>query len=234
MDDSFSESSMKAEYDAKRESIADAVLSSRYMNLFSLLRNHVSESTYLEIVKNKILCDVQGEDVLYQIFTCNILQKSPDDESPFFEFIQRVCSECESEDGCPAKVKAGCGGFGIRNFLTLFLSIEVSKAMLEVSNAKAVGDEERRLQAQKRVDCFTNQLNESNPILTRISDAMTEEGNCLIHMKAAQAKGDSGAVEYWKNKRSAAELKKVKGNQMLMECSHRYEQIMKAIREATA
>jgi 4-hydroxyphenylpyruvate dioxygenase-like putative hemolysin len=68
---------------------------------------------------------VQGDDLLYQIFTCNILQKSPEQESPFFEFIQRVCSECENEDGCPAKVKAGCGGFGIRNFLTLFLSIEV-------------------------------------------------------------------------------------------------------------
>ena len=107
LDRHLSEGTMKEEYGEMRDSITGAILSSRYVNLFSLLRNHISESTYLDIVKNKILCDVQGEDVLYQIFTCNILQKAPGDESPFFEFIQRVCSECESEDGCPAMVKAG-------------------------------------------------------------------------------------------------------------------------------
>ncbi len=50
------------------------------------------------------------------------------------EFIERVCDDTmePSADGSspkPRAVKPGCGGFGIRNFLTLFLSIEVSKAM---------------------------------------------------------------------------------------------------------
>jgi 4-hydroxyphenylpyruvate dioxygenase-like putative hemolysin len=59
----------------------------------------------LGIVRNKILVDVQGEDLLYQIFTANILQRNPGEEAPFFEFIQRVCS--------PGKVlRPGCGGFG--------------------------------------------------------------------------------------------------------------------------
>jgi hypothetical protein len=134
-------------YSKRKESILKAILRSRYANLFSLLQNHVAEETYLGIVQNKILVDVQGDDVssglygvpppwlygvsrfisfvskcskhafrciqiLYQIFTCNILQRKPGEEAPFFEFIQRVCSECESEGGCPVKIKPGCGGFG--------------------------------------------------------------------------------------------------------------------------
>jgi hypothetical protein len=47
----------------KKDAILDAILSSRYANLRSLLRNHVSEETYLGIVRNQILVDVQGEDV---------------------------------------------------------------------------------------------------------------------------------------------------------------------------
>jgi hypothetical protein len=107
LDHELSDCPMKEEYASTKVDIVDAVLTSRYSNLYSLLRNHVSESTYLDLVKNKILCDVQGQDVLYQIFTCKILFKEAADEAPFFEFIQRVCSECESEDGCPTKVKAG-------------------------------------------------------------------------------------------------------------------------------
>ena len=34
----------------------------------------VSEEQYIGIVKNQILVDVQGNDLLYQIFTSNILQ----------------------------------------------------------------------------------------------------------------------------------------------------------------
>jgi hypothetical protein len=56
--------------------------------------------------------DNQGEDLLFQIFTSNILQEKSGDESPFFEFIQRVCSHCIGADGCPKKPKPGCGGFG--------------------------------------------------------------------------------------------------------------------------
>ena len=118
----------------------------------------------------------QGEDLLFQIFTSNILQRKCGEEAPFLEFIQRVCSECVGPDGCPRKLKPGCGGFGIRNFLTLFLSIEITKAMTEAASAKELGDQVRHEFFQNQVNIFTNQLNESNPILNDISDAMTREG----------------------------------------------------------
>lgn len=96
----------------KKDEIISAIFTSRYRNLFSLLRHHVSESTYMGIVRNEILVDVQGDDILYQIFTCNILQRNAADEAPFLEFIQRVCSDCKDEVGCQVKIKPGCGGFG--------------------------------------------------------------------------------------------------------------------------
>jgi hypothetical protein len=99
-------------FQANQGGVLETVLKSRYKNLHSLLKEHVSVDTYLGIVKNQILVDVQGEDLLYQIFTSNILQRNVGEEAPFFEFIQRVCSECLDEKGCPLKVKAGCGGFG--------------------------------------------------------------------------------------------------------------------------
>jgi hypothetical protein len=102
----------RASYQESRDSILDAILSSRYRNLYSLLRNHLSEATYMGIVRNEILVDVQGDDILYQIFTSNILQRKPGEEAPFLEFIQRVCSECQNENGCPVQIKPGCGGFG--------------------------------------------------------------------------------------------------------------------------
>jgi 4-hydroxyphenylpyruvate dioxygenase-like putative hemolysin len=67
--------------------------------------------------------DVQGDDVLMQIFTSTVLQKQPGTEAPFLEFIQRLCAT--PKPGAASHIRAGCGGFGIRNFLTLFLSIEV-------------------------------------------------------------------------------------------------------------
>lgn len=50
-------------YDSKRDAILKVVLKSRYKNLHALLRDNVSEETYLGIVRNQILCDVQGEDM---------------------------------------------------------------------------------------------------------------------------------------------------------------------------
>lgn len=173
----------------------------------------------------------QGDDLLYQIFTSNILQRRSGDEAPFLEFIQRVCSECRDEDGCPVELKPGCGGFGIRNFLTLFLSIEVSKAMLEVVEAKKAGDEDRHAYAQAMVDCFTCQLNESNPILTEISDAMTEEGHYRDKMMLISAEGKSDEADVWRLKMEAASRAKQIGNDKLMECSTKYKDLMRAIRE---
>jgi hypothetical protein len=121
----------------------------------------------------------------------------------------------------------------IRNFLTLFLSIEVSKAMREATDAKREGDETRSTLAQKRVDCFTSQLNDSNPILTKISDAMTEEGRCLQEMEAAVLLGDGAAAASWKEKMEAANKRKQEGNSKLMSCSAQYEAMMRSIREAS-
>jgi len=96
-------------YIENRNSLLDAILHSRYSNLYNLLHNHVdSPETYLGIVRNKILVDIQGDDLLYQIFTSNILQRNPGDEAPFLEFIQRVCS-------VKGISKPGCGGFGTKN-----------------------------------------------------------------------------------------------------------------------
>jgi hypothetical protein len=94
----------KNEYLTNRDTILTIISNSRYQNLRGLLGDHVSEAEYLGIVRNQILVDIQGGDLLYQIFTSNILQRNVGDEAPFFEFIQRVCSK--------NTVKPGCGGFG--------------------------------------------------------------------------------------------------------------------------
>jgi hypothetical protein len=94
----------RQDYLANRDSIVTTILSSRYRNLRSLLGDTVSEADYLGIVRNQILVDIQGGDLLYQIFTANILQRSVGEEAPFLEFIQRVCSK--------DVIKPGCGGFG--------------------------------------------------------------------------------------------------------------------------
>lgn len=121
---------------------------------------------------------------------------------------------------------------GIRNFLTLFLSIEVSKAIQEVTDARGVGDKYREQYAQNMVDCFTNQLNEANPILTEISDAMTEEGKCKERIVTLRAKGDDAkTIEQWKQKEVNAAERKREGNAKLMACSSRYNQEMKSLRE---
>jgi len=114
-------------------------------------------------------------------------------------------------------MKPGCGGFGIRNFLTLFLSIEVSKA----SKAKADAELEGRMEAASyyasMVKAFTDQLDESNPILTGISDAMTAEGEALDE-------GDEEAAKKW------AEVK-AQGQQELMKVSSKYKTLMKNLRD---
>ena len=214
------------EYNEKKKCIISTILKSRYVNLHSLLKDHISESSYLGIVQNQILVDVQGDDLLYQIFTSNVLQRHTGEEAPFLEFIQRVCSECvDSESGCPVPIKPGCGGFGIRNFLTLFLSIELSKSMLEVAEARVRGDERRRVMAQAMVDCFTDQLDESNPILTEISDAMTRERLC--HDMLAQGDGDT---EFWSVQLALVTEAKMNGNKKLMDCSTKYKERMIALR----
>ena len=105
-----------------------------------------------------------------QIFTSSILQAKPGTEAPFLEFIQRLCAKPKA--GASADIRPGCGGFGIRNFLTLFLSIEVSKAMADRAAAAAAGDAATEALHARRVELFTAQLVEANPILNEISDCM--------------------------------------------------------------
>ena len=104
--------------------------------------------------------------------------------------------------------------------------------MLEASEAKRCGDEQTRSRAQKQVDCFTSQLNESNPILTEISNAMTEEGLCRDKYETLIALGDNTAALGWKTKMKAASQRKQEWNQRLMDGSARYEQLMRSLREA--
>ncbi|KAL7527053.1 hypothetical protein ACHAXR_001775, partial [Thalassiosira sp. AJA248-18] len=221
----------REEYSHNRDAVVKTILHSRYANLYNLLRvsqrenaeDHLTEDSYVAIVRNQILVDVQGGDLLFQIFTSNILQRKSGDEAPFFEFIQRVCSECIGADGCPKKLKPGCGGFGIRNFLTLFLSIEVTKAYLEASNAKDGGDSAGYAFAQRKVDLFTKQLNESNPLLTQISDAMTREGIARDNIAASYEEEKKEDSEKWKLAMEKESLAKAQANEALMECNLKYQ-----------
>ncbi len=96
----------------QKQSSFKAILNSRYSNLYTLLQDQITEDEYLGIVRNQILVDVQGSDILFQIFTCNVLQRNQGEEAPFLEFIQRVCSPSKTKDGSTNKIKPGCGGFG--------------------------------------------------------------------------------------------------------------------------
>jgi hypothetical protein len=148
-------------------------------------------SLYLAIVRNKVLVDIQAGDVLLQIFTCKILQAEHAHEAPFLEFIQRVCSQCRGGacgEGEPVKsIKPGCGGFGIRNFLTLFLSIELSKALADQEEASERGDALAGAKAARRAQLLNQQLDQSNPILTAIADTMTHEARALESGDQTQA-----------------------------------------------
>ena len=217
---------MFQEYATRKEFILQTILRSRYINLYKLLLNRLSEDSYLKIVRNKILVDVQGNDLLFQIFTCNILQRNSGEEAPFLEFIQRSCSA--------DKFTSGCGGFGIRNFLTLFLSIELSKAASEVINARKTGDKRRLLYYQNMVDMFNAQLSESNPILTEISDAMTLEGIATENWKKAVEESKEDEANKWQREMERCANAKQAGNEKLMHCSERYRLKMQRLRRDNA
>jgi len=102
---------------------------------------------------------------------------------------------------------------------------------MEVSHAKAKGDFVAQSFAQQRVDCFTAQLNESNPILTDISRAMTKEGNATEMMQEALAVGDAIEAHHWQSAMEKARVEKIMANDRLMECSSKYMNAMKTIRE---
>jgi hypothetical protein len=209
--------------------VCHTVRRARYSNLYALLRDHFDEATYIKIVTNQVLVDVQNKDVLFQIFTCNILVREPGQEAPFLEFIERVCSQKKLDDGTCAPIKPGCGGFGIRNFLTLFLSIEVSKAMHDADKAARDGDKVAEASARRRVELFTNQLDESNPVLTEISDAMTAEGNAREALDKLRDKSSDSARTLQETAAKFANLKEA-GNAKLQALSDRYAKLMAEVK----
>jgi len=219
-----------AEFQEKRAQVVEVVKRARYTMMYKLLGDHLSEERYLSIVENKILVDIQGNDILYQIFTAPILQKQQHAEAPFLEFIQRKCSEKVGPDGKPLPVRAGCGGFGVRNFLTLFLSIEVSKAMHAAAEAAEQDNKVGFEIANKMIACLSNQLEESNPILTSISDAMTAEAEALDLLPTASPE-EKEALEA---KLAAARKAKEDKQEELKACSHRYKEETRKLREAAA
>jgi len=219
---------LKPAFDVAASGIEECVMKSRYANLTALLQDHFPDETYLQIVRNKILVDIQGNDILYQIFTSNVLQRKAGEEAPFLEFIQRVCSTKKDASGNPAPLKQGCGGFGIRNFLTLFLSIEVSKAMDELERAESKKNVALAAHAQKKVDIFTEQLDESNPVLTLISDAMTAEGDALSRGQSAKTDGEKAEA---RQEAEEARAKKEGGQKQLQSISDRYKATMADLRK---
>jgi len=201
-----------------KRGVSAALRFSAYRNLHGLLGDALDEKAYLSIVRNQILVDVQGGDVLMQIFTQCVLQREAGKEAPFLEFIQRLCGAAGGDGDRLGLIRPGCGGFGIRNFLTLFLSIEVSKALNDQANAAAAGDAAEEAFHAKRVELFTAQLVEANPILTEITEAMAQEGRGLTT-------GDEVLA-------AEGTARKASANEALQATSAKYSELMKAHRES--
>jgi DNA-binding protein H-NS len=128
-------------------------------------------------------------------------------------------------------MRPGCGGFGIRNFLTLFLSIELSKAMVDLTAAADAGNTQMATLAQQRISLFEHQLEESNPILTAISEAMTQEGLALEDLAAAESDADKARLTARVAKYRAL---KEGGNTLLQGVSERHAAEMMRLRKEVA
>ena len=107
--------------------------------------------------------------------------------------------------------------------------------MQDVTEAMEAGDADRQKYAEQMVESFTLQLNEGNPILTAISDAMTDEGRFLEAIENAMANGAAdNEIAALQAKFDEASKRKQAGNEALMECSARYNAMMKSLREVRA
>ena len=107
--------------------------------------------------------------------------------------------------------------------------------MQEVTEAMEEGDVGRQQYAEEMVECFTRQLNEANPILTDISDAMTGEGRYMAASEnAVAAKSSDDVIASLQAQFNEASKRKQAGNDALMECSARYNAFMKSLREERA
>merc|ERR1712203_881340 len=202
--------------------IADAVARSRYFNIHTLLKDRLDTETYMLIVRNGILVDIQDADILFQIFSKDILQRDPEHEAPFIETIQRVCAQKPGE-----KIRPGCGGFGIRNFLALFLSIEMNKAFQIQAEGAAGSDQKKTEYGKNMVQAYTDQMNESNPILTAIAEGMTAEGKA--NEAIAHAKDEQERSKFVAEKQKCEAFKEEQ-NKLLKACSFKWNQALKDIR----
>ena len=72
---------------------------------------------------------------------------------------------------------------------------QVSKAMVEMEAATQKGDSNAANIAQRMVQVFTEQLEECNPILTAISDAMTAEADELAALACATDEPTRSAIQ---------------------------------------
>ena len=103
-----------------------------------------------------------------------------------------------------------------------------------LSVVEAKGDEVAKNFAERRITLFTDQLNESNPILTRISDAMTEEGVLREQAEEAEASGDSARAAELNREADKHMAIKDGGNGLLQTCSGKYNDLMKQLRQEHA
>merc|ERR1712203_1311962 len=202
--------------------VAEVVSRSRYVNIHTLLKDKLDTETYMLIVRNGILVDIQDADILFQIFSKDILQRDPEHEAPFIETIQRVCAQKPGE-----KIRPGCGGFGIRNFLALFLSIEMNKAFQIQAEGAAGNDQKKEEYGKNMVQAYTDQMNESNPILTAIAEGMTAEGKANEAVANAKDDGERSKAVAEKQKWEAF---KEEQNTLLKACSAKWNQALKDIR----
>ena len=136
----------------------------RCSSTWKLLGDQITEETYLRIVRNQILIDVQGEDVLMQIFTSVAAARAREGRPS--SSSSSACARA------PPTARAADPASGGSTAILGLSSIEVSK-MLEsqqaASGARGGGG------LPQSVALFTEQLVEANPVLTDISDCMTAE-----------------------------------------------------------
>lgn len=97
-------------------------------------------------------------------------------------------------------------------------ALQVSKAMGDQRACAAAGEATGAAHHARRVELFTQQLVEANPILTELSACMTGEGRAL-------GGGDLARAASFTARKAAA-------NAALQACSQKYNAAMKAHRES--
>jgi len=104
----------------------------------------------------------------------------------------------------------------------LFCFQQVSKAMNDKRACASSGDEKGVAYHARRIELFTEQLVEANPILSEISACMTGEGRALV---PGNGEKDLAQAADFTARKTAA-------NAALQACSQKYNAAMKAHRES--